>query len=78
MKYQKELDAETERNKDDITHLEMLEKHFQERETAYAVRRLRSVASSSLRFFLIRLGGESCSPRSYEGPNRTREASGWA
>ncbi|KAI9566365.1 RecF/RecN/SMC [Boletus coccyginus] len=34
-KYQKELDAETERNRDDITHLEMLEKHFQERETAY-------------------------------------------
>ncbi|KAN0100061.1 RecF/RecN/SMC [Tylopilus felleus] len=34
-KYQKELDAETERNKDDITHLEMLEKHFEEREKAY-------------------------------------------
>ncbi|KAF8129892.1 RecF/RecN/SMC [Boletus edulis] len=34
-KYQKELDAETERNKDDITHLEMLEKHYEEREKAY-------------------------------------------
>ncbi|KAF8844243.1 RecF/RecN/SMC protein [Paxillus ammoniavirescens] len=34
-KYQKELDAETERNKDDITHLEMLEQHFVEREKAY-------------------------------------------
>ncbi|KAF9237097.1 RecF/RecN/SMC [Melanogaster broomeanus] len=34
-KYQKELDAETERNKDDITHLDMLEKHFVEREKAY-------------------------------------------
>ncbi|KAH7886361.1 RecF/RecN/SMC N terminal domain-containing protein [Phlebopus sp. FC_14] len=34
-RYEKELAAETERNKDDITHLDMLEKHFEEREKAY-------------------------------------------
>lgn len=37
-RYEKELAAETDRNKDDITHLEMLEKHFIEREKAYEAR----------------------------------------
>ena len=36
-KYQKLLAEETEKNKDDITHLEMLRKHFGQREAAYAV-----------------------------------------
>ncbi|KAG6333811.1 hypothetical protein ID866_5281 [Astraeus odoratus] len=34
-RYEKELADERDRNKDDITHLEMLEKHFVEREQAY-------------------------------------------
>jgi len=33
----KELAAETEKNKDDIAHLQLLRKHFQEREEAYQV-----------------------------------------
>ncbi|KAG1748816.1 hypothetical protein EDD22DRAFT_981854 [Suillus occidentalis] len=32
---EKELEDERERNKDDITHLELLEKHYKEREKAY-------------------------------------------
>ncbi|PFH48128.1 hypothetical protein AMATHDRAFT_150602 [Amanita thiersii Skay4041] len=35
-KLQNELAEETEKNKDDITHLEMLGKHYEEREKAYA------------------------------------------
>jgi structural maintenance of chromosome 4 len=34
---EKELTEERERNKDDITHLDMLEKHYKEREKAYQV-----------------------------------------
>jgi structural maintenance of chromosome 4 len=34
---EKELEDERERNKDDITHLELLEKHYKEREKAYEV-----------------------------------------
>ncbi|KAF9443745.1 hypothetical protein P691DRAFT_712872 [Macrolepiota fuliginosa MF-IS2] len=34
-KLQKELAAELEKNKDDITHLEMLKQHYEERATAY-------------------------------------------
>ncbi|KIJ61386.1 hypothetical protein HYDPIDRAFT_70000, partial [Hydnomerulius pinastri MD-312] len=34
-RYEKELEGEREKNKDDITHLEMLEEHFVEREKAY-------------------------------------------
>jgi len=34
---EKELAEERERNKDDITHLDMLEKHYKEREKAYQV-----------------------------------------
>ncbi|KAL4068878.1 RecF/RecN/SMC N terminal domain-containing protein [Scleroderma yunnanense] len=34
-RHQKDLATERERNKDDITHLEMLEEHFTERERAY-------------------------------------------
>jgi len=33
----KELAAETEKNKDDIAHLQLLRKHFQERAEAYQV-----------------------------------------
>jgi hypothetical protein len=33
----KELAAEQERNKDDIAYLEMLEKHYEERQKAYEV-----------------------------------------
>ena len=33
----KGLAEETERNKDDIMHLEMLRKHYEEREKAYDV-----------------------------------------
>lgn len=33
----KELKAETEKNKDDITHLEMLDTHYQQRCDAYEV-----------------------------------------
>jgi hypothetical protein len=33
----KELAAETEKNQDDISHLKLLKKHFQEREEAYQV-----------------------------------------
>jgi len=36
-RYEKELAEETERNKDDITHLEALEKHYIERGKAYEV-----------------------------------------
>jgi structural maintenance of chromosome 4 len=36
-KYQKMLAEETDKNKDDITHLEMLRKHFRQREAAYEV-----------------------------------------
>lgn len=75
-KYQKELDAETERNKDDIDHLEMLEKHFEGREKAYKVRRLGSSLSPGI--FLIRLGSKSRSRRGRQGPNSAREASYWA
>lgn len=32
-----DLKAETEKNKDDITHLDMLRKHYEEREKAYDV-----------------------------------------
>ncbi|KAG1736178.1 hypothetical protein EDD22DRAFT_852290 [Suillus occidentalis] len=32
---EKELQYEREQNKDDITHLELLEKHYKEREKAY-------------------------------------------
>lgn len=35
VKLKKELAAETEKNKDDIAHLKLLQKHFQEREEAY-------------------------------------------
>jgi hypothetical protein len=37
-RYEKELAEETERNKDDIAHLEALEKHYVERGKAYEVR----------------------------------------
>ena len=37
----KELQAERDRNKDDITYLEMLEKHYEERQKAYEVSLLR-------------------------------------
>jgi len=33
----KELVAETEKNKDDIAHLQLFRKHFKEREEAYQV-----------------------------------------
>lgn len=36
-RHERELIAERDRNKDDIMHLEMLEKHFLEREKAYEV-----------------------------------------
>ncbi|KAF8640540.1 hypothetical protein AX17_000202 [Amanita inopinata Kibby_2008] len=35
-KFQKELEDETEKNRDDITHLEMLKKHYEGLEKAYA------------------------------------------
>ena len=34
----KELEKETEQHKDDIEHLELLRKHYEEREKAYEVR----------------------------------------
>ena len=34
---EQELKDETDRNQDDITHLELLEKHFEERSKAYEV-----------------------------------------
>jgi hypothetical protein len=37
----KELDEERDRNKDDIAYLEMLEKHYDERQKAYEVSWLR-------------------------------------
>jgi gluconate kinase len=37
MKTQKLLDEETERNKDNIAHCEALQKHYDDRVTAYEV-----------------------------------------
>lgn len=37
MKTQKLLDEETERNKDDISHCEALQKHYDDRVVAYEV-----------------------------------------
>jgi hypothetical protein len=34
---EKELEDEREQNKDDITHLELLEKHYKEHEKAYEI-----------------------------------------
>lgn len=49
VKLRKELAAETEKNKDDIAHLQLLRKHFQEREEAYQeVREAAEAASKEL------------------------------
>jgi len=52
-RYEKELAEETERNKDDIAHLEALEKHYVERGKAYEVRH----------FFFV----ETLEPNDYTG-----------
>lgn len=44
-KLKKDLDAEVERNKDDVKHLEMMEKHYKKRELAYEVRAVSSTAA---------------------------------
>lgn len=70
---EKELEDERERNKDDITHLELLEKHYKEREKAYEVWMCVALPTSML-MYPIFSGSESSSRGSGEGQRGTREA----
>jgi hypothetical protein len=66
------LKNEREQNKDDITHLEMLEKHFEERQAAYeaSCTWLTARELHSLIVILARQQGRNCGA---QGLQRARE-----
>jgi len=54
------LAEETERNKDDVTHLDMLKQHYEEREKAYEVSNLLSFRRQYSMCIELKLGSKSC------------------
>ena len=61
-KLKKELEKEMEQHKDDIQHLELLRKHYEEREKAYEVRFYHALQSNKSQCFCRKCKGRRPRP----------------